>query len=149
MTTADNKDTAEVKSTAAQEAADTKPPREISDTELEPDYSPPEYDEDGVDKKLGVTYQRAGQVRQALAEYRNAKGQGNTTRMEAARKVLDGLGYNPPATKDPIPGDKSVDASMQSPEGRSATPPTAVKTDASAKTDAAATVIPPRPAVKP
>jgi len=96
---------------------------------------------DGVDVALGVAYQRAGQVRQALAELRNNEGpDGNPTRAHAARKHLAELGYNPPkgdasprATKD---GTAAVDARKQPPEGRSATPPSTVKAAAESPTRA-------------
>lgn len=94
-------------------------------TDIDPDAAP-------EDPALwGVHYSRAGQVRQALAELRNARGQGNTTREHAALKTLHSLGYNPQtSTAGDKPGDKSADARRQAPEGRSSTPPAAKVTTA-------------------
>lgn len=85
-----------------------------------------------ADDELGVPYQVAGQVRQALGELRNAEGTGNTERAKAARKTLIALGYEPPAAKstdaDAEQSPKAVlDARKQPPEGRSATPPQSVR----------------------
>ncbi|MGH3546690.1 MAG: hypothetical protein ACRDQU_00890 [Pseudonocardiaceae bacterium] len=107
-------------------SADDTKPADIPATEV---------DETGFDPELHVAYQRAGQVRQALAELRNAQGQGNTTRVEAAEKHLAGLGYHhpkPTAAEEPPAAGKPVDAKTQPPEGRSATPPAQIKTDAPA-----------------
>lgn len=48
------------------------------------------------DKLKGVTYQQAGQVRQALAERESATALGLTTRVDAANKTLENLGYADP-----------------------------------------------------
>lgn len=110
-----------------------------TDAAAEPELTVDEHGvrSDGVVMELGVSFQRAGQVRQALAELRNNSGpDGNATRRAAAEKHLAELGYNPPKdAKDKDTADASasggktaVDARKQPPEGRSATPPTAVTT---------------------
>jgi hypothetical protein len=45
------------------------------------------------DTLKGIPYQRAGQIRQALNERRNARSQGNHERVKAADKHLDALDY--------------------------------------------------------
>jgi hypothetical protein len=42
---------------------------------------------------LGSDYQRAGQIRQAIQEHRNATRHGNEERQKAARKNLEALGF--------------------------------------------------------
>jgi hypothetical protein len=58
-------------------------------SELDPESDP------GIRKaqELRSDYQRAGQVRRALNEHRNAKSQDNAERMKAAKKDLAALGY--------------------------------------------------------
>lgn len=107
---------------------DTPPPRPVSHIDV-----------GGVpvsagveDSELGVSYQRAGQVRQNLAELRIAKGHGNVERIKAARKGLEALGFNVEKWEqehsEAAAGGESVDARRQPPEGRSATPPSQIRT---------------------
>jgi len=118
----------------------------------EPQTGPGQLDAGGTqvtavaqNKELGVAYQSAGQVRQALAELRNARAHGNDERVKAATKVLEAQGFDLDAwearQKRSTPGDKSVDARKRPPEGRSATPPGQVRTDAPSP--------PPPPAAEP
>lgn len=88
------------------------------------------------DEEFGVAYQRAGQIRQGLAELRLATAHGNEDRQRAARKNLEAQGFDVEAhearqkRKSAKASDKDTDASRQPPEGRSATPPSQVRTDA-------------------
>jgi hypothetical protein len=63
------------------------PGGDVSDAD--PDSEP------GIRKaqELGADYQRAGQIRQALSEHRNATRHGNEERQKAARKNLEALGF--------------------------------------------------------
>lgn len=85
------------------------------------------------DSELGVSYQRAGQVRQNIAELRIAKGHGNVERIKAARKGLEALGFDVEKWErehsESAAEGGPVDARRQPPEGRSATPPIQVRTD--------------------
>lgn len=85
-------------------------------------------------REMGVEYQRAGQVRAALGQLRNARGQDNATLVRDAEKRLAALGFDLVAhergQRQSPAGDKSVDARRQPPEGRSASPAGQVTTDA-------------------
>lgn len=58
------------------------------------------------DKLRGVPYQQAGQVRQALAERDSATALGLTTRVEAANKTLENLGYADPESAPKVARDE-------------------------------------------
>jgi TolA-binding protein len=83
---------------------------------------------------MGVHYARSGQIRQALGELRNARALGNRERERSARKTLEAQGFDLDAHErghhQSTGGDKPVDARRQPPEGRSATPPGTVHTQA-------------------
>jgi hypothetical protein len=85
-------------------------------------------------RAMGVHYARSGQVRQALGELRNARALGNRERERAARKTLQAQGFDLDAHErgyhQSTAGDNPVDARRQPPEGRSATPPGTVRTQA-------------------
>lgn len=50
-----------------------------------------------------LPYQQASLVRQTLAELAQARTLGQTTRVQACEKVLDGLGWKPPEADKPAP----------------------------------------------
>lgn len=70
------------------------PPVPATPTPAPPSATPPSEPED-LDARY---YQRAGQIRRALAELTNAQAAGLGTRMQAVRKELDELGYTGPET---------------------------------------------------
>jgi hypothetical protein len=70
----------------------------------------------------GVAYQRAGLVRQLLAERENAVAYGQKDRVEAADKQLAELGYSEPE-KEPRQGRESA------PAGRSSRPQSTASDD--------------------
>lgn len=55
-----------------------------------------------------LPYQQAPQIRQLLAERENAEAYGQTTRVEAIDKQLEGLGY-----KRPSQAEKAADAAEE------------------------------------
>jgi hypothetical protein len=91
-------------------------------------------------QELGSDYQRAGQIRQALSEHRNATRQGNTERVKAARKNLAAYGYE----GDPEADDETTEDDGKTPRGRQTRESKAVRTDAPAAKDAGSTSSTPR-----
>jgi hypothetical protein len=87
-------------------------------------------------QELGVNYQRAGQVRQALSEHRNATRQGNADRVKAAKKNLAALGFEGDLEVD----DETTEDDGKTPRGRQTRESKSVKTDAPAAKDAGPSV---------
>jgi hypothetical protein len=77
-------------------------------------------------QEMGVQYQRAGQIRQAMQEHRNATRHGNDERVKAAKKNLAALGYE----GDPEVDDETTEDDGKTPRGRQTRESKTVKTDA-------------------
>lgn len=91
-------------------------------------------------QEMGAQYQRAGQIRQALQEHRNATRHGNDERVKAARKNLTALGFE----GDPEADDETTEDDGKTPRGRQTRESKAVRTDAPTTKDAGSTSSTPR-----
>jgi type II secretory pathway pseudopilin PulG len=87
-------------------------------------------------QEMGVQYQRAGQIRQAMQEHRNATRHGNDERVKAAKKNLAALGFE----GDPEVDDETTEDDGKTPRGRQTRESKSVKTDAPASKEAGPSV---------